>query len=67
MYNGKIEVVSFVIKCGRKLILVKNLGKYQEMNQWKLFLLFLFISNYLWYINGIQFGKFGLASIIVCL
>jgi predicted AAA+ superfamily ATPase len=42
MYNGKIEVVSFVIKSGRKLVVigVKFQGKHQEMRQRKVLLLF---------------------------
>ena len=46
MYNGKIEVVSFVIKSGRKLVVigVKFQGKHQEMRQRKVLLLFLYIK-----------------------
>ena len=41
MYNGKIEVVSFVIMSGRKLVIgVKFQGKHHEIRQRKVFLLF---------------------------
>jgi hypothetical protein len=39
MYIGKIEVVSFAIKSGRKLT-ISVIFEYQEMTKRKLFLLF---------------------------